>query len=250
MKSQNEEDKGSEDKAKKSCSCKMSKCLKLYCECFASKTFCRDCNCVGCENTPQNTDQRSTAIESLLKRNPKAFQTKKQKAKVAEVQSENQAPTSGLPRGCKCRKTSCMKKYCECFNRGLKCTSHCFCEGCLNCEKKKEEFVRPKAKSFIAEDKREKPFFSQEKVESSNNSVSNNNILVNLSSRPYKKTQIGMFNSFLELTPSSINQSLQSEEVTAVQSKEAPPKSLGEVKGRKLVTFGAFSNFSVGSNHL
>ena len=34
--------------------------------------------------------------------------------------------------GCKCRKTHCLKRYCECFIRGKKCTSHCRCEGCEN----------------------------------------------------------------------------------------------------------------------
>jgi hypothetical protein len=37
----------------RTCNCKNSKCLKLYCECFASGEYCRDCNCVGCENTAQ-----------------------------------------------------------------------------------------------------------------------------------------------------------------------------------------------------
>ena len=27
------------------CNCKKSKCLKLYCECFAAENFCQSCNC-------------------------------------------------------------------------------------------------------------------------------------------------------------------------------------------------------------
>ncbi len=27
-----------------------------------------------------------------------------------------------------------MKKYCECYQSGVKCTSLCKCEGCKNCE--------------------------------------------------------------------------------------------------------------------
>lgn len=33
------------------CNCKKSKCLKLYCECFAAELFCDGCNCTDCQNT-------------------------------------------------------------------------------------------------------------------------------------------------------------------------------------------------------
>ena len=33
------------------CKCKKSRCLKLYCECFAAKEFCTGCLCVNCLNT-------------------------------------------------------------------------------------------------------------------------------------------------------------------------------------------------------
>lgn len=33
------------------CKCKKSRCLKLYCECFAAKEFCTGCQCVNCLNT-------------------------------------------------------------------------------------------------------------------------------------------------------------------------------------------------------
>jgi hypothetical protein len=33
------------------CNCKKSKCLKLYCECFASELYCDACNCSECHNT-------------------------------------------------------------------------------------------------------------------------------------------------------------------------------------------------------
>lgn len=37
---------------KKPCNCKQSKCLKLYCECFASGGYCdpSTCNCINCCN--------------------------------------------------------------------------------------------------------------------------------------------------------------------------------------------------------
>ena len=35
----------------KGCKCKQSRCVKMYCECFANGSFCQDCNCKSCLNT-------------------------------------------------------------------------------------------------------------------------------------------------------------------------------------------------------
>src|SRR4051794_13260825 len=38
------------NKVSKQCNCKNSRCLKLYCECFASGAYCEGCNCKNCFN--------------------------------------------------------------------------------------------------------------------------------------------------------------------------------------------------------
>ena len=47
-----------------------------YCECFAARTFCDNCNCVGCCNTLENEDLVKKAVTATLERNAKAFRTK------------------------------------------------------------------------------------------------------------------------------------------------------------------------------
>ena len=61
---------------RKQCNCKNSRCLKLYCECFANGQYCNDCNCRGCCNTTAHESLRRDAIEAVLERNPNAFKPK------------------------------------------------------------------------------------------------------------------------------------------------------------------------------
>ena len=63
------------------CSCKKSKCLKLYCACFSNSILCHpNCRCDGCLNTSDESQKQENAIQiarrAVLDRNPKAFDDK------------------------------------------------------------------------------------------------------------------------------------------------------------------------------
>jgi hypothetical protein len=56
------------------CSCSKSKCLKLYCECFAKGVHCGpECGCTCCNNLEQFTEVIEQSKFDILKRDPFAF---------------------------------------------------------------------------------------------------------------------------------------------------------------------------------
>ncbi|KAF6000405.1 Tesmin TSO1-like CXC domain containing protein [Cyanidiococcus yangmingshanensis] len=61
---------------RKPCNCKNSKCLKLYCDCFAAGIYCEGCHCTNCLNRPAYEGLRQSAIRASLERNPHAFRSK------------------------------------------------------------------------------------------------------------------------------------------------------------------------------
>lgn len=107
------------------CRCKASKCLKLYCECFAKNQVCGGgCHCKNCHNLPELNDLRDLVLKQTVEKNPYAF-----RAKLKRLEGQETLLHS---RGCNCSKTSCIKNYCECFNAGIGCSRLCKCVHCKN----------------------------------------------------------------------------------------------------------------------
>ncbi|KAF5739529.1 protein tesmin/TSO1-like CXC 3 [Tripterygium wilfordii] len=126
-----------ESLACKRCNCKRSKCLKLYCECFAAGLYCVEpCSCQDCFNNPVHEKTVLETRSQIESRNPLAFAPKviRSTDSVYENGDEtNKTPASARhKRGCFCKRSSCLKKYCECFQGGVGCSISCRCQGCKN----------------------------------------------------------------------------------------------------------------------
>ncbi|XP_055372505.1 protein lin-54 homolog isoform X2 [Condylostylus longicornis] len=112
---------------RKHCNCTKSQCLKLYCDCFANGEFCQDCNCKECFNNLEYEDERQKAIKMCLERNPAAF-----KPKITKARDHNDLRLHN--KGCNCKRSGCLKNYCECYEAKIACSSNCKCIGCRNVE--------------------------------------------------------------------------------------------------------------------
>jgi len=115
-----QKNKENENTQKVCCNCKKSKCLKLYCDCFASGEYCKDCNCVDCNNKLDYEKEILTIKNKMIERNPDAFKPKI----IYDVNKHF--------KGCNCKNSNCQKKYCECFQNGISCSDNCKCKDCKN----------------------------------------------------------------------------------------------------------------------
>ncbi|XP_023152307.2 protein lin-54 homolog [Amphiprion ocellaris] len=116
---------------RKPCNCTKSQCLKLYCDCFANGEFCNNCNCNNCFNNLEHETERLKAIKTCLDRNPEAFKPKIGKGKEGEADRRHS-------KGCNCKRSGCLKNYCECYEAKIMCSSICKCIGCKNFEESPE----------------------------------------------------------------------------------------------------------------
>lgn len=135
---------------RKHCNCTKSQCLKLYCDCFANGEFCSNCNCKECFNTLEKEDERQKAIKICLERNPHAFKSVfflfiyvsllitlndiqyiyllicRPKIGKARDQSDTLRRHT---KGCNCKRSGCLKNYCECYEAKIVCSANCKCIG-------------------------------------------------------------------------------------------------------------------------
>jgi hypothetical protein len=72
--------------------------------------------------------------------------------------------------GCRCKKSKCIRKYCECYNAGLVCSDNCKCEDCGNCGDVPPPPIKRKRKSR-AKKARELEAANRAKAENLNSNI-------------------------------------------------------------------------------
>ena len=111
---------------RKPCNCSRTRCIKLYCDCFKMNLFCKDCNCRDCLNTAEHENTVRSQQQTIMQRNPNAFDQK-----IGNVQASGKVKAQHV-KGCNCKRTRCLKGYCECFQAGVRCGAFCKCSNCEN----------------------------------------------------------------------------------------------------------------------
>ncbi|PWZ17868.1 hypothetical protein Zm00014a_013752 [Zea mays] len=104
----------------KHCACKKSRCLKLYCPCFSGGGYCSDkCGCQPCFNKEAFAETVHTTRKVLLSRQKRMSMkiNRRPEANTEPMVEDAHHSSSSTPpkRGCNCKKSSCLKKYCDCY---------------------------------------------------------------------------------------------------------------------------------------
>ena len=139
------------------CTCKKTKCIKKYCECFSSGNLCYNCKCENCENKPFFIESQNNLIKKEEENN-----------NIIDLNEDDTGEKKLII--CTCSKSGCNKNYCECYKAKVKCNNKCRCIKCLNKQEEKKELEEPK---IIMRSK------SSPININNNNNITNNNIEYN-----------------------------------------------------------------------
>lgn len=204
---------------RKPCNCTKSQCLKLYCDCFANGEFCSGCNCKDCYNSLSKEKERQKAITQCLERNPEAFRPKIGKAAPVSVERRH-------TKGCNCKRSGCLKNYCECYEAKILCSNLCKCCGCKNYEESFERKTLMQLANSSSDTARGilKSLLPMNYTSSSSNMINNlnqgsNNTKYN---EPQSTTKNFINNDVIQASLVCLLQSAQQAEKDGVPSDEIP----------------------------
>ena len=77
--------------------------------------------CNDCANRGTREEERTQAIAIILERNPDAFMPIVKENENLNSNSSQNSNTMGHKSGCHCKRSACLKKYCECFTVSTHC---------------------------------------------------------------------------------------------------------------------------------